>query len=132
MKYPEARRLADTAFARADDMGKSIAVVVVDAGGWIVLAERRNEREPFATFSAECKAVTSALIGRDSKDCIGMMERYPFLAPPLFDRLSSRFIAMGGGALLRRGDEIVGGIGIAGSGADSDHEIARAAADTFG
>ncbi len=131
MKFPEARRLADAAFGKATELGKDVAVVVVDSGGWIVLAERRNEREPFATYSAECKAVTSALIGRDSKDLTGTMERYPFLAAPLFDRLSSRFIAMGGGALLKRDDEIIGGIGIAGSGAESDHEIAKAAAAIF-
>lgn len=131
MKFGEARKLADAAFAKAGELGKDVAVVVADAGGWIVLAERRNEREPFATYSAECKAVTAALIGRDSKDIMPTMERYPFLAAPLFDRLSSRFIAMAGGALLKRGDDIVGGIGVAGSGQDTDHEIAKAASATF-
>lgn len=131
MKFGEARKLADAAFAKAEELGKEIAVTVVDSGGWIVLAERRNEREPFATYSAECKAVTAALIGRDSKDIMPTVERYPFLAAPLFERLSSRFIAMGGGALLKRGDEIMGGIGIAGSGQDTDHEIAKAAAAVY-
>jgi len=105
--------------------------VVVDAGGWVVLAENHQPREAFAAYSAECKAVTSALIGRDSKDCIGTMERYPFLHAPLYDRLSGRFLAMGGGALLKRGDNVIGGIGVAGSGAETDHEVAKAAALQF-
>jgi uncharacterized protein GlcG (DUF336 family) len=131
MKFDEARRLADAALTKAAELEKLVAVVVVDSAGWVVLAENHSPREAFATYSAECKAVTSAIIGRDSKDCIGTMERYPFLHAPLYDRLSGRFLAMGGGALLKRGDDIIGGIGIAGSGAESDHEIAKAAADAF-
>ena len=131
MKFEEAREVADAALAKAKELGRPIAVVVVDAGGWVVLAENHQPREAFAAYSAECKAVTSALIGRDSKDCIGTMERYPFLHAPLYDRLSGRFLAMGGGALLKRGDNVIGGIGVAGSGAETDHEVAKAAALQF-
>ena len=123
--------MPDAALAKAPELNRPIAVVVVDAAGWVVLAENHHPREAFAAYSAECKAVTSALIGRDSKDCIGTMERYPFLHAPLYDRLNGRFLAMGGGALLKRGEEIIGGIGVAGSGAETDHEIAKAAALQF-
>ena len=128
MKFSDARQVADAALAKAAELNRPIAVVVVDAGGWVVLAENHHPREAFAAYSAECKAVTAALIGRDSKDCIGTMERYPFLHAPLYDRLSGRFLAMGGGAILKRGEEVVGGIGVAGSGAETDHEIAKGAA----
>ncbi|MGE0057805.1 MAG: heme-binding protein [Dehalococcoidia bacterium] len=131
MKFEEARKLADVALAKAAEMNRPIAVVVVDAFGWVVLAENHHPRESFAAYSAECKAVTAAVIGRDSKDCIGTMERYPFLHAPLYDRLAGRFLAMGGGALLKRGEDIIGGIGVAGSGADTDHEIAVAAAGEY-
>jgi uncharacterized protein GlcG (DUF336 family) len=131
MKFEVARTLADAALARAAELQKPIAVVVVDAGGWVVLAENHQPREAFAAYSAECKAMTSALIGRDSKDCIGTMERYPFLHAPLYDRLAGRFLAMGGGALLKHNGEVIGGIGVAGSGQDTDHEIAVAAAGEY-
>ena len=131
MKFEVARGLADAALAKAAEIQRPIAVVVVDAGGWVVLAENHQPREAFAAYSAECKAVTSALIGRDSKDCAGTLERYPFLHAPLYDRLAGRFLAMGGGALLKRDGEIVGGIGVAGSGQDTDHEIAVAAAGDY-
>jgi uncharacterized protein GlcG (DUF336 family) len=131
MKFEDARRLADAALAKAAEMQRPIAVVVVDAAGWVVLAENHHPRESFAAYSAECKAVTSALMNRDSKDCVGTMERYPFLHAPLYDRLAGRFLAMGGGALLKRDGEIYGGIGVAGSGQDTDHEIAVAAAGEY-
>jgi uncharacterized protein GlcG (DUF336 family) len=128
MKFPDARHVADAALAKAAELNRPIAVVVVDSGGWVVLAENHHPRESFAAYSAECKAVTAALMGRDSKDCVGTMERYPFLHAPLYDRLAGRFLAMGGGAILKRGDEVIGGIGVAGSGAETDHDIAKAAA----
>jgi hypothetical protein len=32
---------------------------------------------------------------------------------------------------LKRGDDVIGGLGVAGSGAETDHEIAKAAASQF-
>jgi uncharacterized protein GlcG (DUF336 family) len=42
-----------------------------------------------------------------------------------------RMVFAGGAVLLRRGDQILGAIGVGGSGPESDEEIARVAANAL-
>jgi uncharacterized protein GlcG (DUF336 family) len=128
MNTDDARRMLDACRTKAGEIGKSVSVAILDAGGAMVVFERVNNAAPFTAYVAECKAAGSAATGMPSANLAGMAERLPQLAATIAGRLNGRFIALQGAVPLRKDGAIVGAIGVSGATSEEDEQIAQAGA----
>jgi glc operon protein GlcG len=101
------RAAVDTATAE----NARIAAVVVDTGGRVVGSIRMDGVGFVQHDAAMRKAVTSAAFGAPTAMMAEMMGGDPKLAPVLSD---PSLLVLAGGAPLRDGPTLVGGLGIAG------------------
>ncbi|MDA0815715.1 MAG: heme-binding protein [Chloroflexi bacterium] len=131
MKTAEIANIMTAAKAQAVQMEKAVTIVVVNSGGVIVALERVGDPGTFTSLVAEGKAVGSAIMGRDSSELAGMVERAPALVNAMTTRLDGRFVALAGGVVLRQDGEIVGAVGVSGAAATEDEEIAKAGSATL-
>ncbi len=129
-----AKAMLAAAVSRAEDMGITVTVAIVDAGGHLIVLERMDEGRFHTVYSSTTKAVTAASNKRhtttrgaqgqdlDTLHAIGLS-----LAAG-----SGRWTAMEGGFPILAGGECVGGIGVSGGDWEQDQAIAAAALDAVG
>jgi uncharacterized protein GlcG (DUF336 family) len=118
-----ANALCRIARKAARDDGVAISVVVVDAGGSIVAAERMDTADTLSIDVAAAKARSSASFGGPTAAIEAAVKGdSPGLATV------SGLIAVAGGVPLKHGEGLAGAIGVAGSTPERDHAIATAAA----
>ena len=129
-----AKAMLAAAVSRAEDMGITVTVAIVDAGGHLIVLERMDEGRFHTVYSSTTKAVTAASNKRptttrgaqgqdlDTLHAIGLS-----LAAG-----SDRWTAMEGGFPILAGGECVGGIGVSGGDWEQDQAIAAAALDAVG
>ncbi|MDE1150528.1 MAG: heme-binding protein [Azospirillaceae bacterium] len=124
--HQEAKLLVAAAQQKAEAIGKPITVVVVDAGGFIVVSERLDGARPLTPSIAASKAYTAAVMQRPTN----MLKQWCKTQPEFFAQVSTMghlpIVATDGGLTLRRGGPILGGIGISGGTGDEDQQIAEA------
>src|ERR687891_1298896 len=111
-----ARKVLETALARAKDAGIAVTVAVVDAGGHLVVLERMEGGKFHTVHSATTKAVCAASNkrGTGSQGAVGQALDTAHalgLAPAAGPE---RWAAMEGGWPIMAGDECIGGVGVAG------------------
>jgi uncharacterized protein GlcG (DUF336 family) len=100
-----------------------VAVCVIDTHGNIILHHRMNGAPAFSIGLSERKAYTSALVGMRTADL------FPLVQPgqPLFALMSqSQYCAMGGGAPLTSGGNVIAGVGVSGGSVEQDVAILEA------
>jgi uncharacterized protein GlcG (DUF336 family) len=123
LPFSEARALADDARARGLELGKALSIAVVDYGGFIVLIERMDGARPMTADIALSKAYSSAVMQRPTE----MLENWRNSDPVFFTqvgRMGHRpIVASKGGYTLKRGGEIIGGLGISGGSPDEDQQL---------
>lgn len=127
-----ARRIMDTALARAQDAGLAITVAIVDAGGHLVLLERMEGGRFHTVHSATTKAVCAAS-NRRATGATGATGNTLDVAHALGLALAAgpeRWTAMEGGAPILAGGECLGGVGVAGGDWQFDERVAREAAES--
>lgn len=129
-----ARAMLATAVSRAEDMGITVTVAIVDAGGHLIVLERMDGGRFHTVHSSTTKAVTAASNKRptttrgaqgqdlDTLHAIGLS----LAAGP------DRWTAMEGGFPILVGGECVGGIGVSGGDWEQDQAIAAAALAAVG
>jgi uncharacterized protein GlcG (DUF336 family) len=120
-----ARRVIDAAGEEAVRQGISVSVAVVDDGGNLKAFVRMDGAELAGIDLARDKAYTSvansistgelALLAQPGGDLFG-----------IHANAGGRYVIFGGGVPLRRGDRIVGGVGV--SGGTSAQDVACAMA----
>ena len=124
-----ANALADATLVSCRAMNRDAVVAVVDHGGNLIALQRGDSIGPHNTRAAERKAftalstktVTSALAERAASD-------------PGSRNLANvpELLLLGGGLPIVHGGEVIGGIGVAGSGGSvSDEQCASAALATL-
>ena len=119
-----AKTVAERVEAEASRTQIPVAVCVIDTHGNIILHHRMSGAPAFAIELSERKAYTSALVRMRTADLL------PLVQPgcPLFPLMSQgRYCAMGGGAPLASGGEVVAGVGISGGTVEEDVAILEAA-----
>jgi uncharacterized protein GlcG (DUF336 family) len=119
-----AKNIADRIETEAARTKVPVAVCVIDTHGNTILHHRMSGAPAFAIELSERKAYTSALVRMRTTDLL------PLVQPgcPLFPLMSQgRYCAMGGGAPLTCGGEVVAGVGISGGSVDEDLAILEAA-----
>src|SRR5919198_1657904 len=124
-----ARKVADTALARAKEAGIAVSVAVVDAGGHLVLLERMEGGKFHTVHSATTKAVCAASNKRitGSKGAVGQALDVAHTLGLALAAGPERWTAMEGGAPIIVDGECIGGVGVAGGDWATDEKIARAA-----
>ncbi len=121
-----AARLAQAALAQAAQLGIAIAVVVVDRGGHLVLADRMDGTASCAFPLALAKAESAAATLAPTLLWFGTTQP----GQPdwgMSAALGGRFTCMPGGNPVAVAGEIVGAVGVSGGEAEQDVACAGAA-----
>ena len=123
LPYADARKLVDDARARGLELGKALSLAVVDYGGFVVVVERMDGARPMTPSIALSKAYSAAVMQRPTY----MLENWRNSDPVFFTQVGRMgqhpIVATKGGYTLKRGAEIVGGLGISGGSPDEDQKI---------
>jgi uncharacterized protein GlcG (DUF336 family) len=115
------------ASTRASD--GSLAVSVVDGGGNVVYQVRQDGATPVDVRNAERKAVTAAYIGRDTS-MWRLQIRHD--GRTVADWANPQLTTLHGGWTLRRESQVIGGLGVSGSGDEErDEQLALRGAEAL-
>ena len=127
-----ARKVMDTALARAKEAGIAVSVAVVDSGGHLVLLERMEGGRFHTVHSATTKAVCAASNKRStgSKGAVGQALDVTHALGLALAAGPERWTAMEGGWPIMAGNECVGAVGIAGGNWEFDERVAKEAAES--
>jgi glc operon protein GlcG len=128
-----ARKILETAIARANEAKLAVTIAIVDAGGHLVLLERMEGGRFHTVHSATTKAVCAAS-NRRTTGATGATGNTLDVAHALGLALAAgaeRWTAMEGGAPIMAGGECVGGVGVAGGDWQFDERVAREAAESI-
>jgi uncharacterized protein GlcG (DUF336 family) len=128
-----ARKVADTAVARAREAGVAVTVAVVDSGGHLMLLERMDGGKFHTVHSATTKAVCAASNKRNtgSKGAVGQSLDVAHALGLALAAGPERWTAMEGGCPVMAGAECIGAVGVAGGSWEFDEQAAQAAADSL-
>lgn len=125
-----AKQIMATATLLAEQAGVPLAVVIVDAGGHVILAERMDGGRFHTVHSAMTKAVCAASSRRptSAQGAAGQpLDIVHALGLPLAAG-AERWTAMEGGSPILVGGECVGAVGVSGGSFEFDERVAREAA----
>ncbi|MGW7102827.1 GlcG/HbpS family heme-binding protein [Streptomyces sp. NPDC054838] len=122
----DAEALLDAARAAAEAAGIAVSVTVLDAGGH-PLAFRRDDRAVLISGETSTrKAYTALQLNAPTADLTdAVLPGGPFHTLPT--ALDRPLLFIAGGLPVRRGDRLVGAIGVGGGAPAQDHDFAAAA-----
>jgi uncharacterized protein GlcG (DUF336 family) len=122
----DAQRVAAAAEVRAEEIGHPMNIAVVDAGAHLLAFARMDGAILASIDIATRKAATAVLMNMSTA------ELYDAAQPgaPLYgiETTNTGLVVFGGGLLLRRGDDVVGAVGVSGGAVEQDVDVATAAA----
>jgi uncharacterized protein GlcG (DUF336 family) len=110
------------ACAKATQLGVKVSVVVVDAGGNPVALARMDRAGILSPDIARGKAYTAVAFKGHSKEMAERMKDRPAAGLGLTQASGNRVVLLPGGVLAKKGDEILGAVGVSGATSDQDHE----------
>jgi uncharacterized protein GlcG (DUF336 family) len=119
-----AKNISERVETEASRTKVPVAVCIIDIHGNIILQHRMNGAPTFSIELSERKAYTSALVRLRTADLLPLVQPGQSLFPLMSQ---GRFCAMGGGAPLTSGGEVVAGVGISGGTVEEDVAILEAA-----
>jgi uncharacterized protein GlcG (DUF336 family) len=134
LTHAGAKKIADTAVAKARQAGIAISVAVADAGGHLIVLERMDGGRFHSLHSATTKAVCAASNKRPTSPH-GAQGQALDVAHALGLALAAgpeRWTAMEGGCPVIVEGECVGGVGVSGGDWATDERIAREAVEAIG
>jgi glc operon protein GlcG len=112
--------------AKATELGIHVTIAVVDEGGLLIALGRMDGAPPVSPQVAEAKAVGAAMLHRDGASLAELAKDRPGFFS-VVDRLVRAPIVPGlGSMLIKRGDAVLGAVGVSGGRPDQDVEIAQA------
>lgn len=124
----DARQAIERAKGKAVELGIKVTVAIVDAGGLLVALERMDGAPPISPQVAEAKAVGAAMFLRDGGWLFNTYQERPGFFGAA-DRLARVPLVPGqGSVVLKRGDDVLGAVGVSGGRPEQDLECAEAAA----
>ena len=128
-----ARKVMDTALARAREENLSVSVAIVDSGGNLMLLERMEGGRFHTVHSATAKAVCAASNRRmtGAKGAVGQSLDVAHALGLALAAGPERWTAMEGGCPIMAGSECIGGVGVAGGSWEADERIAQEAAESL-
>jgi glc operon protein GlcG len=134
LTHAGAKKIVDTAIAKAKQAGVAISVAVADSGGHLIALERMDGGRFHSLHSATTKAVCAASNKRPTSSH-GAQGQQLDVAHALGLALAAgpeRWTAMEGGCPVIVDGECIGGVGVSGGDWATDERIAREAAESVG
>ena len=134
LTHAGAKKIADTAVAKARQAGIAISVAVADAGGHLIALERMDGGRFHSLHSATTKAVCAASNKRATSSH-GAQGQALDVAHALGLALAAgpeRWTAMEGGCPVIVDGDCIGGVGVSGGDWATDERIAREAVEAIG
>ena len=134
LTHAGAKKIVDTAVAKARQAGIAISVVVADSGGNLLALERMDGGRFHTVHSATTKAVCCASNKRPTSSH-GAQNQPLDVAHALGLALAAgpeRWTAMEGGCPVIVAGECIGGVGVSGGDWATDERIARESAESIG
>jgi len=118
-----AQAAIDAVVAKAEQDGFGVAVAVVDAAGVLVGFARTDAALTGPVDVAQKKARTAALFGMDGIDFAEVARP----GGPIYsiEHTNGGLVSFGGSVVLRNGEQVIGGIGVAGATLGADEDLAR-------
>jgi len=126
----EAKRVVVGAEAKAGEIGVPMNIAVVDVGGNLVAFERMDKAWLGSINIAINKAFTAVAFNMTTED-LGEESQPKKSLFGIHASNNGRLIIFGGGIPLRKGDELVGAIGVSGGAVPADIEVAEAGVAVF-
>ena len=125
----EAKKAAEAAHKKAESLGIAICVTIVDEHGTLILSSRDEKSFVVSHKFAFSKAYTAAIFGMPSGDIAPFaQEGKPYQG--ITDAFAGEFMVLAGGVPVKKGNKVVGAVGVGGSTDPlQDAECAKAAAD---
>src|SRR5882757_2062798 len=126
----DARRIIAAGEAQAQSIGQPMNIAVVDAGGNLVAHVRMDKAWIGSVDIAINKAWTSRAFDIPTKELAELSQS----GDQFFGIHASnhgRVMIFAGGIPLKRGDEVLGGIGVSGGMGKQDQAVAEAGAEAF-
>ncbi|MFE9067942.1 heme-binding protein [Streptomyces violaceusniger] len=117
------QRVMEEVTTAARQRGVAVSVAVVDQAGHLVAFHRMDGALAGPIDVSIKKARTAALFGTDS-DVLGQ-GALPGGAIYTLEHTNGGLISFGGGVQLRRADQSIGAVGVAGASVEADEEFAR-------
>jgi glc operon protein GlcG len=129
-----AKKMMDTATAKAEKAGHAVAVAIVDAGGHPVLVQRMDGGRFHTVHSSTTKAVCAASNKRPTtaKGAAGQTLDTMHALGLALAAGPERWTAMEGGYPIIVEGECIGGIGVSGATWELDDQLAREAVEAIG
>src|SRR2546421_4733981 len=134
LTHAGAKKIADTAVAKAKQAGIAISVAVADSGGHLIALERMDGGRFHSLHSATTKAVCAASNKRPTSSH-GAQGQALDLAHALGLALAAgpeRWTAMEGGCPVMVDGECIGGVGVSGGGLATHERTSPGAGGTIG
>jgi uncharacterized protein GlcG (DUF336 family) len=130
MNLSKALKIIDAAKSKAREIGVPMVIAVVDAGGNLVAQERMDDALLVSIDIARNKAYTAVAVKVATGDLAGVTQSGQSLFG-LNTTDGNRIVIFGGGIPLKKGDEIIGGIGVSGGSVEEDITCAEAGVEKF-
>jgi uncharacterized protein GlcG (DUF336 family) len=129
-----ARAIVAAARAHASTAGfKPMTVVVLDAGGHVVAAEREDGSSMGRFEIAHGKAHGALSLGLGSRALMARAEQQPYFIAAVTAAIGGALVPVPGGVLVRTADgALVGAVGVTGDTSDNDEAAAVAGIESVG
>src|SRR5215813_1606126 len=129
-----AKKMIETATAKAAERGASVTIAIVDAGGHLMLLERMEGGKFHTVHSATTKAACAASTRRmtTSQGAVGQPLDTAHALGLALAAGPERWTAMEGGCPVLVDGECIGGVGVSGGNWQTDERLAREAVESIG
>jgi uncharacterized protein GlcG (DUF336 family) len=129
----QARGIIAAARSHGQDAGfKPLTVVVLDAGGHVLAAEREDGSSTKRFEIAHGKAHGAVSLGLGSRALMTRAEQQPFFIAAVTHSVGA-LVPVPGGVLVRDADgTLLGAVGVSGDTSDNDEAAARAGVEASG
>jgi len=126
----DARRVIEAAERKAQEMGKPMNIAVVDSGGNLVAHARMDGAWIGSVDISIKKAWTARAFDISTKD-LGDNSQSGGQFFGIHASNEGRVMIFAGGIPMKRGETVVGAVGVSGGLGKQDQEVAEAGADAF-
>ena len=125
-----AKQLIEGAEKKAEELGISMVISVVDEGGNLVAVHRMDDAWIASVDIAQNKAWTSVALKMPTSNLAEATVPHAELYG-LNTTNNGRLVLFGGGIPLVENDRVIGAVGASGSAVENDVKVAQAAVDVF-
>ncbi|TQC45175.1 heme-binding protein [Rhodococcus sp. WS4] len=129
-----ARRIIEAARTCANDKGfEPLTIVVLDAGGHVLAAEREDGASNKRFDIAFGKAHGALALGIGSRSLMGRAEQQPYFIAAATAAIGGSLVPVPGGVLVRESEgSLLGAVGVSGDTSDNDEAVAVAGIEAAG